>query len=165
MLTDTPSHSAWSESRMGQKLGDFRCHVKQQKHVGNVFSRCRHTATKLAGLASFAPISDPSDVAASTSPQPYGVEGPNLAHLQHIVRSRGHCKQFANIRQRLGYTLAQKWAKMARLQIWHFFPGGPAPCRGPLPPNLLCHFVDPLELYKALNSQVSSSYHLQKHRN
>ena len=70
MLTDTPSHSAWSESRMGQTLGDIRCHVKPQKHVANVFSRRRHTATKLTGAASFARISDPPDVPASTSPQP-----------------------------------------------------------------------------------------------
>jgi len=70
MLTDTPSHSAWSESRMGQKLDDFRCHVEQQKHVGNVFSRRRHTATNLTGAGSFARISDPPDVTASTSPQP-----------------------------------------------------------------------------------------------
>jgi len=132
---------------MGQTSDDFRCHVKQQKHVANVFSRRRHTATKLTGLASFARISDPSDVAASTSPQPYGLEGPNLANLQHIVRSRGHRKQFANIRQGLGYTVARKWAKMAKLQIWHFFSGGPAPCRGPLPPNFLYHFVVPSEFY------------------
>ena len=109
---------------MGQKSDDFRYHVKQQKHVANVFSRRRHTATKLTGAGSFARISDPPDVAASTSPQPYGLEGPNLADLQHIVRARGHCKQFANIRQRLGYTLARKWDKMATLEIWHFFSGG-----------------------------------------
>ena len=70
MLTDTPSHSAWSESRMGQTFGDIRYHVKQQKHVRNVFSRHRHTAAKLTGLASIARISDPTDVTASTSPQP-----------------------------------------------------------------------------------------------
>jgi len=110
-------------------------------------------------------ISHPPNVGTSTSPQPYGLEGPNLAHLQHIVRCRGNCKQFANIRQRLGYTLAGTCAKIAKLQIWHFFPGGPAPCWGPLPPNFLCCFVDPLQLYKAANSHVSSSYHVQKHRN
>ena len=70
MLTDTPSHSAWSESRMGQKSDDFRCHVEQQKHVANVFSRRRYRATTLTGVASFARISDPSDVGASISPQP-----------------------------------------------------------------------------------------------
>ena len=150
---------------MGQTSDDIRYHVKEQKHVGNVFSRRRHTATKLTGAGSFARISDHPDVTASTSPQPKGLEGPNLAHLQHIVRGRGHCKQFANILQRLGYTLARIWAKMAKLQIWPFFPGGPAPSRGPLPPNFLCHFVAPMELYKTFNSQVSSSYHLQKHRN
>ena len=42
MLTDTPSHSAWSESRMGQKSVDFRCHVKQQKHVANVLPTSAH---------------------------------------------------------------------------------------------------------------------------
>jgi len=150
---------------MGQTWRDIRYHVKQQKHVANVFSRRRHTATKLTGLASFARISDPPDVAASTSPQPYGLEGPNLAHLQHIVRARGHCKQFANIRQRLGYTLARKWANMEKLQIWHFFPGGPAPCRGPLPPNFLHDFEVPSDLYKTHNRHVFRSYHLQKHRN
>jgi len=72
MLMDTPSHSAWSESRMGQTLGDFRCHVKQQKHVGNVFSRRRHTATKLTGAGSFARTSDPPMLRRPHLPNPKG---------------------------------------------------------------------------------------------
>ena len=110
-------------------------------------------------------VSLPPNVATSSSPQPYGLEVPNVAHLQHIVRSRGYCKQFANIPQGLGCTRARKWPKWQNCKIDTFFRGGPAPCRGPLPPNLLCHFVAPIENYKFSNSQVSSSYHLQKHRN
>jgi len=142
---------------MGQKSEDYGCHVLQQKHVGNVFSRRRYRAPKLADVASFARISIPP-VLTSTSPQPYGLEGPNLANVQPIVHRRGNCTQFSNIRQGLGYTLARKWAKMANLQNWHFIPGGPARCRGPLRTNYLCHFVAPSDLYKAHNSQVSASF-------
>ena len=72
MLTDTPSHSAWSESRMGQKSGDFRCRVEQEKHVGNVLSRRRHRATKLTGAESFARISLPPMLRSPHLPNPMG---------------------------------------------------------------------------------------------
>ena len=59
---------------MGQKSEDIRCHVEQQKHVANAFSRRRHTATKLTGAGSFARTSDP---------RCYGV------HISPTLRARG----------------------------------------------------------------------------
>jgi len=163
----------WIKMKLGTQAGLDPGHIvldgdpapaSQNGHSHPIFC-CGYRATTLAGVASFAPISDPSDVGASTAPQPYGLEGPNVAHLQHIVRGRRICKQFANIREGLGYTLARRWAKMAKLQIWHFVPGDPAPCRGPLHQIFLCHFVAPREIYNRFNAQVSSAYHLQKHHN
>jgi len=61
-------------------------------------------------LSRFCP---PPDVSASTSPRPYGPEGPNLAHLQSIVRSTVHRKQFANNRPKIGQN-----AKIANLALF-----------------------------------------------
>jgi len=86
--------------------------------------------------------------------------GKNVAHLPLIVRSTVRRKHFANIRQ--GYRLSRKWAKMAKLQIWHF--SGVLYPKGAPPQIFLRRFVVPLKIYKLVTSQVSSSYQSQKHR-
>jgi len=84
-----------------------------QRRVPAVFNLRRYAAPKLQVSRHFLVSAPPPDVSASTSPRPYGPEGPNLAHLQSIVRSTVHHKHFANNHPKIGQN-----AKIANLAFF-----------------------------------------------
>ena len=118
---------------MGQKSDDFRYHVKQQKHVANVFSRRRHTATKLTGLASFARISLPPMLRRPHLPNPKGWRGQTwhtYSTLYVVEDTVNSLPTFHNVWATRWTEYGPKWQNC---KFGTFFQGALRPAGGPFP--------------------------------